>query len=133
ALADGGARAVVARNEFTGFEKLLLEIAPPLDVVALGDVDSGWDVSRALAKGAKAVQLGPTLGAEGVAVFARLEREMLVARGVRQEGWGAMLAARKRLVEFQVAGGAEDRLKEEDLGGGTRRGSSRQMTGPAMK
>ena len=86
ALADGGARAVVARNEFTGFEKLLLESATPLDVVALGDVDSGWDVSRALAKGAKAVQLGPTLGAEGVAVFARLEREMLVARGVRQEG-----------------------------------------------
>ena len=88
ALADGGVRAVVARNDFTGFEKLLLEIAAPLDVVALGNVDSGWDVSRALAKGAKAVQLGPTLGAEGVAVFVRLEREMRVARGVRREGEG---------------------------------------------
>ena len=79
-------RAVVALNEFTGFEKLLLEITAPLDVIALGGVDSGWDVSRALAKGAKAVQLAPTLGAEGVGVFARLERDMRIARGVRPEG-----------------------------------------------
>jgi dihydroorotate dehydrogenase len=86
ALAEGGVRAVVALNEFTGFEKLLLEITAPLDVIALGGVDSGWDVSRALAKGAKAVQLAPTLGAEGVGVFARLERDMRIARGVRPEG-----------------------------------------------
>jgi dihydroorotate dehydrogenase len=86
ALAEGGVRAVVALNEFTGFEKLLLEITAPLDVIVLGGVDSGWDVLRALAKGAKAVQLAPTLGAEGVGVFARLEREMRIARGVRPEG-----------------------------------------------
>jgi dihydroorotate dehydrogenase len=86
ALAEGGVRAVVARNEFTGFEKLLLEITTPLDVVALGGVDSAWDVSRARAKGAKAVQLGPALGMEGVAIFARLEREMRNARRVRPEG-----------------------------------------------
>jgi len=86
ALAEGGVRAVVARNDFTAFEKLLLELRAPLDVVVLGGVDSAWDVSRALAKGAKAVQLGPALGADGVAVFARLERELRVARGIRQEG-----------------------------------------------
>jgi dihydroorotate dehydrogenase len=84
-LAEGGVRAVVARNEFTGFEKLLLEITTPLDVVVLGGVDSGWDVSRALAKGAKAVQVGPGLGVDGVTVFARLEREMRNARRVRPE------------------------------------------------
>ena len=86
ALAEGGARAVVVRNEFTGFEKFLLAPHASLDVIALGDVDSGWDVSRALAKGAKAVQVGPTLGPDGVGVFARLEREMRIARGERPQG-----------------------------------------------
>lgn len=80
ALAAGGVRAVVVRNEFTGFEKLLLEAGVPLDVVALGNVHSGYDVSRALAKGAKAVQVGPVLGPAGVGIFARLEREMRIAR-----------------------------------------------------
>jgi dihydroorotate dehydrogenase len=81
ALADAGARAVAVRNEFTGFEKFLLAAHAPLDVIALGDVDSGWAVSRALAKGAKAVQVGPGLGPDGVGVFARLEREMRIVRG----------------------------------------------------
>ena len=67
-------------------DELLLAITTPLDVVVLGGVDSAWDVSRALTKGAKAVQLGPGLGADGVAVFARLEREMRTARRVRPEG-----------------------------------------------
>jgi dihydroorotate dehydrogenase len=86
ALAESGVRAVVARNEFTGFEKLLLEARVPLDVIALGGVDSGYDVSRALAKGAKAVQVGPALGSVGTGIFARLEREMRIARGERPGG-----------------------------------------------
>jgi dihydroorotate dehydrogenase len=83
ALADSGVRAVVARNEFTGFEKFMLEAGGALDVLALGGIEFGWDASRALAKGAKAVQVGPTLGRDGVDVFARLEREMRIARGDR--------------------------------------------------
>src|SRR5262249_36089486 len=47
ALVAGGVRAVVARNEFTGVEKLLLEASVPLDVIALGSIGSGYDVSRA--------------------------------------------------------------------------------------
>jgi len=85
ALAKGGVRALIARNEFTGFEKLLLETQAQIDVIALGGIDSGWDVSRALAKGAKAVQVGPTLGSDGVGVFAHLERDMRIARGERPE------------------------------------------------
>jgi dihydroorotate dehydrogenase len=85
-LAEAGARAVTVRNEFTGFEKFLLVARAPLDVIARGDVESGWALSRALAKGAKAVQIGPVLGADGVGVFSRLEREMRIARGGRAGG-----------------------------------------------
>jgi dihydroorotate dehydrogenase len=84
ALLDGGARAVVVRNEFTAFEKLLLAVRAPLDVIARGGIGSGWDVTRALGKGARAVQVGPTLGPDGVGVFARLEREMEHARGAHR-------------------------------------------------
>jgi dihydroorotate dehydrogenase len=80
ALTAGGARVVIARNEFTGFEKLLLEAPATLDVVAIGSIASGYDVSRAISKGAKAVQVGPTLGPDGIAIFGRLEREMRLAR-----------------------------------------------------
>src|SRR5262249_6582064 len=69
ALTAGGARAVIARNEFTGFEKLLLETPATLDVVAFGNIASGYDVSRATSKGAKGVQVGPTLGPDGIAIF----------------------------------------------------------------
>lgn len=79
----GGVRAVIVRNDFTQFEKLLLERPDTIDVIALGNVGSGYDVRRALAKGARAVQVGPTLGREGPAVFARLEREMRRALGER--------------------------------------------------
>jgi dihydroorotate dehydrogenase len=81
ALTAGGARAVIARNEFTGFEKLLLETPATLDVVAFGNIACGYDVSRAISKGAKAVQVGPTLAPDGIAIFGRLEREMRIARG----------------------------------------------------
>lgn len=83
-LAAAGVRAVGVRNDFTQFEKLLLERAAfPLDVVPIGNIASGFDVRRALAKGARAVQVGPTLGPEGARIFARLEREMRRARGPR--------------------------------------------------
>jgi dihydroorotate dehydrogenase len=81
-LGEAGVSAVVARNDFTGFERLLLESTVPIDVIAMGTWVSGWDVTRALQKGAKAVQVGPTL-ADGTQVFARLEREMRIARGER--------------------------------------------------
>jgi len=83
-LAEGGVLAVGVRNDFAQFEKLLLERRTlPIDVVAVGNVGSGFDVRRALAKGARAVQVGPTLGSEGAGIFARLEREMRRARGER--------------------------------------------------
>jgi dihydroorotate dehydrogenase len=78
-----GVRAVVARNDFTGFEKLLLEGGGGFDVMVAGGIRSGYDVRRALAKGACAVQVGPSLGDEGFGVFSRLEREMRIARGER--------------------------------------------------
>ncbi len=75
-LAAAGVRAVVAHNDFQGFEKLLLEAAPPLDVVVAGGIRSGFDVVSAMRKGACAVQVGSALRAGGPGVFARLEREM---------------------------------------------------------
>jgi dihydroorotate dehydrogenase len=82
-LAEAGVRALVARNEFTVFEKLMLETGGAFDVIVAGGVKSGYDVRRAMAKGAKAVQVGAALRAEGTRVFARLEREMRKARGER--------------------------------------------------
>src|SRR4029077_21026598 len=82
-LREAGVRAVVARNEFAGIEKLRLEAGEGFDVVAVGGVQSGYDVSRALAKGAKAVQVASALVSEGPAIFARLAREMRIARGER--------------------------------------------------
>jgi len=82
-LGETGVQAVIVVNEFTQFEKLLLDLRVPVDVVALGNVASGYDVRRALAKGARAVQVGPALGREGAGVFARLEREMRIARAAR--------------------------------------------------
>jgi dihydroorotate dehydrogenase (fumarate) len=88
ALADelraAGVRVVVARNDFAGLEKLRLEAGPGLELIAVGGIRSGYDVSRALAKGAKAVQVGSTLVTEGPALFGRLAREMRVARGERR-------------------------------------------------
>ncbi len=78
--AEADVRVVVARNDFTGFERLLLETGRALDVIVVGGIGSGYDVSRAVAKGAKAVQIGSTLVAEGPSIFSRLAREMRVAR-----------------------------------------------------
>jgi len=84
-LREAGLGVVVARNDFAGLEKFLLEAGPGLEVIAVGGVGSGYDVSRALAKGARAVQVGSALVNEGPAIFARLSREMRVARGERRE------------------------------------------------
>ena len=75
-LLDAGVRAVVAHNDFHGYEKLMLEAPAPIDVVVVGGIASGFDVATAMRKGAKAVQVGSALRAEGPGVFARLEREM---------------------------------------------------------
>ncbi len=85
AMAEAGIRVVVARNDFAGFEKLMLEAGAPLETIVVGGIQSGYDVSRALGKGAKAVQVGTALVTEGPRVFARLAREMRVARGERAE------------------------------------------------
>jgi dihydroorotate dehydrogenase (fumarate) len=82
-LREAGVRVAVARNEFSGFEKLLLEGGGGFEVIAVGGVQFGYDVSRALGKGAKAVQVGSALVNEGPGMFARLAREMRVARGDR--------------------------------------------------
>ncbi len=84
-LTAAGVSAAVARNDFTGFERLLLEAETPIDVIAMGGFWSGYDVTRTLAKGAKAVQVGPTL-ADGPQIFEKLEREMRIARGERPVG-----------------------------------------------
>lgn len=88
-LLDAGVRVAVARNDFAGFEKLLLESGRQLEVIAVGGVESGYDVSRALAKGAKAVQVGSALLREGPQLFARLEREMRAARARLAGGRGS--------------------------------------------
>ncbi|HXJ34521.1 MAG TPA: hypothetical protein VMS22_10870 [Candidatus Eisenbacteria bacterium] len=75
-LLGAGARAVVAPNAFTGFEKLLVEAPHPIDVVVAGGIASAYDVTRALGKGARAVQVEAELRSEGAAIFARLEREL---------------------------------------------------------
>jgi dihydroorotate dehydrogenase len=75
-LLDAGVRGVVAPNDFTGYEKLLVEAPRPIDVVVVGGIATGFDVTQALRKGAKAVQVGSALRREGPGVFARLEREI---------------------------------------------------------
>jgi dihydroorotate dehydrogenase len=79
-LAAAGIGVVVARNEFEGLERLRLATGSALEVIAVGGVRSGYDVSRAIAKGAKAVQVGSELLGEGPSIFARLAREMRTAR-----------------------------------------------------
>ena len=79
-LAAAGVGVVVAKNDFEGFERLRLATGGALEVIAAGGVRSGYDVSRAIAKGAKAVQVGSALLSEGPGIFARLDREMRVAR-----------------------------------------------------
>jgi dihydroorotate dehydrogenase len=78
--AAAGVRVMVVRNDFTGLERLLLETGRELEVIAVGGINSGYDVLRAIGKGAKAVQVGSALVAEGPGMFSRLEREMRIAR-----------------------------------------------------
>jgi dihydroorotate dehydrogenase (fumarate) len=85
ALAAAGVRIVVIRNDFGGLEKFLLETGPRFDLIAFGGIRSGYDVRRALLKGARAVQVRSALVDEGPAIFARLEREMSAARDHNRE------------------------------------------------
>ena len=80
-LRDAGLRVIVVRNDFAGLEKFVLEAGAGFDVIAVGGIHSGYDVRRALAKGARAVQVRSALVEEGPGVFARLERELRMARG----------------------------------------------------
>jgi dihydroorotate dehydrogenase len=82
-LRAAGVRVVVAKNDFAGLEKLRIEAGGGLELIAVGGIQSGYDVSRALTKGAKAVQIGSALVTEGTSIFARLVREMRIARGER--------------------------------------------------
>lgn len=76
-------RTVVIKNDFTNFEKFQLEAGPGFEVIVVGGIQSGYDVSRAVQKGARAVQVGSALVTEGVGIFARFEREMRIARSDR--------------------------------------------------
>lgn len=82
-LVDAGVRAVVIKNDFGGLERLFLEATQAIEAIAVGGIASGYEVSRAIQKGAKAVQVGSALRTEGPSVFARLEREMRKALGER--------------------------------------------------
>ncbi len=83
ALEEAHVRVVVVKNDFEGLEKLLVHAGRGFDVVAVGGIKSGYDVSRALGKGACAVQVGSALVTEGPGIFARLAREIRAARGER--------------------------------------------------
>jgi dihydroorotate dehydrogenase (fumarate) len=84
-LAAAGVRVVVTRNDFAGLEKLRIAGGGVLELIAVGGVQSGYDVERALAKGAKAVQVGSALMTDGPGIFARLAREMHLLRRERVE------------------------------------------------
>lgn len=84
-LVGAGVRALVIQNDFAGFEKFLVEAGRDLEVITIGGIRSGYDVSRARAKGARAVQVGAALVEEGPGMFARLRREMLTALGARAD------------------------------------------------
>jgi dihydroorotate dehydrogenase len=75
-LKFAGIRGVVVGNDFTGMEKLQLETHGEMEMIAVGQVHSGYDVSRALAKGARALQVEADLKLEGPKMFRRLAREM---------------------------------------------------------
>ena len=76
-------RGVVVRNDFVDFEKFLLEADKAFEVIVTGGVESGIDLQRSLAKGARAVQLDSVLVREGPRVFERLEHELRQARRAR--------------------------------------------------
>lgn len=75
-LAAAGVRGVVISNDFEGLEKFRIEAGGEFEIVGAGHVKSGYDVTRALAKGARALQVGAVLHVEGPRLFARLRREM---------------------------------------------------------
>jgi dihydroorotate dehydrogenase (fumarate) len=84
-LNAAGVRVVVIRNDFEGIDLFMDQAGEGFEVIVVGGIKSGYDVARALGKGAKAVQVGSALVEEGPRIFARLAREMRIARGERPE------------------------------------------------
>jgi dihydroorotate dehydrogenase len=84
-LHAAGVRVVVVRNDFEGLDLFMDEAGTGFEVIVVGGIKSGYDVMRALGKGAKAVQVGSALVEEGPKIFARIEREMRIAHGERPE------------------------------------------------
>jgi dihydroorotate dehydrogenase len=81
ALRETGVGGAVVRGDFTGLEKFVLEAGrDDLELVALGDVDSGWTARRVLDKGARAIQLDRPLRTEGPAAVRRITAELRTAR-----------------------------------------------------
>jgi dihydroorotate dehydrogenase len=83
-----GGRVAVVDNEFLAFEKFQLEGGEGLDIIVAGGIGSGYDVTRTLAKGARAVQVGTENAGEGAGLFVRLEHEIRLGRGERPEPRG---------------------------------------------
>lgn len=80
-LRETGIGGAVVRGDFTGLEKFVLEAGrDDLEIVALGDVDTGWAARRALDKGARAIQLDRPLRIEGPAALGRIADELRATR-----------------------------------------------------
>jgi len=80
-LRETGIDGVVVRGDFTGLEKFVLESGrDDLEIVALGDVDSGWTARRVLDKGARAIQLDRPIRSEGPAAIGRIAEELRTVR-----------------------------------------------------
>jgi len=72
-----GIEGVAVHGDFVGYEKFLLEAGRDgVEVVAVGGVDSGWTARRALAKGARAIQIDRPLRLEGPAAVSRIVHEL---------------------------------------------------------
>ena len=82
-LNAAGVRVVVIRNDFEGIDLFMDQAGEGFEVIVVGGIKSGYDVTRALGKGARAVQVGSALVEEGPKIFARIEREMRIARDER--------------------------------------------------
>lgn len=83
-LNAAGVRVVVISNDFEGIDLFMDQAGEGFEVIVVGGIKSGYDVMRALGKGAKAVQVGSALIEEGPKIFARLAREMRIAHGERE-------------------------------------------------
>jgi dihydroorotate dehydrogenase len=80
-LRETGVGGAVLRGDFTGLEKFLVGAGRDgLEVVAVGDVESGWSARRVLDKGARAIQLDRPIRLEGPAAMTRIAAELRTAK-----------------------------------------------------